>query len=345
MKILKNILKYTVVFGVMIYLLYDVFMQIDESSLAEGQSRFGYILNVGSSANFFMVFLSIFANFLSHVIRAERWRITLEPLSYHVGLKNSFWAVINSYFINLVVPRGGEVARPIAIKRTEGVPLEAGLGTVVTERVIDLLFLVICIFSVFLFNIDEILSFFTNSNERGVEGGSSYILYLLGLSVVAGIAGVGLLYFFQRRLFLKLFIKGKGFLFGLKDGLLSVFKLEKKVLFVVYSFLIWVLYFLMLYFVMLAFDLTADVSFENALTVFVIGSIAMAIPIPGGTGPYHVMVGAALVTICGVQDKGMATAFVTIFHGMHNLFLILIGGIGLIAIERAAKTYKNAIKG
>ena len=241
----------------------------------------------------------------------------------------------------MVIPRGGEVTRAIAIKKTAGVLVETGLGTIVSERIVDLLFLLACIGGVFIFKIDDIVGFFSERDDSGQES-SHLLLYVLVATALVGFGSVFLFYFFQRRLFLKIYAKGKVFLFGLKGGLLSIFKLEQKGLFIFYSFLIWIFYFFMLYFVLLAFEDTAGISFGNALAVFVIGGIAMTLPVPGGAGSYHLLVSAALVYLCSISENN-AIAFATIFHGLQTVFLIFLGGLSMFAIEKGVKKYKNAL--
>ena len=339
---LKNFLKYTIILGVMSYLLYYAFSEIKEEVLLNGESRFEFIIRIGKTGNYYLLFGSLIIHALAHFIRSERWRLLITPLGYTASSWNSFWSVINGYFVNLAIPRGGEISRPIAMKRTEGIPLETGIGTVVSERVIDLFFLVILMGSAVVFQFDRIMGILKTETESGEPSYTKYYI-LLGGAATIGLAFL-IMYFFKRELLFSLAEKVKAFLLGLKSGFLSVFKLKSKLTFIIYSLLIWLCYYMMLYIVLLAYEDTANVTFANAITIFVVSGIAMTLPSPGGAGTYHILVSAALVQLCAV-DQGRAIAFVTIFHGLQNLFLIVVGGIGTFIIDREAKKYKNAQQG
>ena len=170
--LLKNILKYSVILSVMGYLLYNTIMDIDEDVLEEGQTRLSFIYSYWLKSDKFFMFLSAFLAIASHIIRALRWRVLLEPLGYKdISVFNSTNAVLNGYFVNLFIPRGGELSRPFTLERSNNVPTDIGVGTVVTERIIDLIFLVICLGSVFIFQADIIIQFVTegwaNSQNNG----------------------------------------------------------------------------------------------------------------------------------------------------------------------------------
>jgi uncharacterized membrane protein YbhN (UPF0104 family) len=143
--------------------------------------------------------------------------------------------------------------------------------------------------------------------------------------VVAGAGMLGLIGLFLIRKNEKF----KKIVRGFKEGLLSIFKLKNKGLFIFYSILIWVLYFLMSYFVIKAFPETAALGFSAVLTLFAIGSIAMAVPLPGGAGSYHTLVPLGLVMLYQLP-KADAIAFVFIFHGWQTLLMIVAGIVSLI---------------
>ena len=123
---------------------------------------------------------------------------------------------------------------------------------------------------------------------------------------------------------------------GFKGGLLSVFKLENKGLFIFYSVTIWLLYFFMSYAVIKAFPATSELGFQAVLSLFAIGAIAMAAPLPGGTGSYHVLVPQGLVFLYGIP-KADAVAFTFIFHGWQTAILIIAGAIAIIATSLIVK--------
>lgn len=325
----------------MSFLLYQTFMGIDEEAL-QGQSRLDFILSYWGKADKLFFFLSGFVAISSHVLRAVRWKTVLEPLGYkNISTFNATNAVLNGYFINLFIPRGGELSRPVSLEKTEGVPTEVGVGTVVTERVIDLIFLVLCMGAAFIFQADKILGIIYGAiDEMGgepikVEEGFSIKLIVL-LIVILGLLGVGALFFIKKDLFGLLKGKAIEFLKGMKLGVFSIFKLEKRVQFIILSLAIWAGYYLMMYLVFKAYEETEAISLADTLAIFIVGGIAMAIPLPGGTGSYHKMVPFALITLCGVAP-GPATAIVTIFHGFQTALLAVFGGLSLYFIFKNTK--------
>lgn len=343
MNSLKNILKYVIIFSVTFYLLYVSYTSIDPAQLGADESRLDFLLKIWNSANKFYLFLSAGMAVLSHMVRAERWRILLAPIGYKVSLWNSFISVMNGYFVNLAIPRGGEISRPYALKKLEGVPAETGIGTVVMERLIDVVFLIICMGSVFVFQISQFSDFFAQifaSPEAQQEKPPFFTTTKIAI-IAAVLIFVIAAYFFlitkKKTLLNRLIVKVKLLLLGLKDGFGSILKLEKRGLFILYSFLIWLLYYLMMYAVVLAFPETQHLSFMDALTIFVIGGVAMALPMPGGTGTYHFLVPKGLVLLCGIASESKAIAFATIFHGWQTLVIIILGFIGLVVIQKFSK--------
>jgi uncharacterized membrane protein YbhN (UPF0104 family) len=163
--------------------------------------------------------------------------------------------------------------------------------------------------------------------------------------ILLGLALIIIVVFFiirsKRELYEGLFIKIKNFLLGLKEGVVSIFKLEKNLLFIFYSFLIWVLYYFMAYFVIIAFPESEHLGLMAALSIFVIGGIAMAMPVPGGAGSYHLFVSSGLVFLYGFPHD-QAFAFTTIFHGWQTLVIIIFGAASLFISQILGK--KNVPK-
>lgn len=345
--VIKSFLKYTITLALTAYLVWIAFDAIDDQHLKEGETKADFILNTWNESNKGFIFLSGVACLLSIVVRAERWRLALLPMGYKTSLENSFHAVMNSYFVNLVLPRGGEISRPMTLRKLDKVPVDASIGTVVMERLLDMIFLLILITIVFVAQLDTFVSFFSgilqdNTIDEPVEKGllTGYWVYII--SAISVLSVVFIVYFFNKRRFRfnRYFLHTKYFMLGLKSGLLSVFRLEKTGLFIFYSFLIWILYYIMLYMVLLAFHETAHMGALDALTIFVVGGIAMALPLPGGAGSYHLLVPLALTQLCGLSSFAKAVAFATIFHGWQTLIFIVVGGISLIIVQRILNKQK-----
>ncbi|MGK7391292.1 MAG: lysylphosphatidylglycerol synthase transmembrane domain-containing protein [Candidatus Cyclobacteriaceae bacterium M2_1C_046] len=309
------------------------------------ETKLQYIMRVWSKANKPFLFLSAAVAVLSHVIRAERWKLLLNPLGHRTSLSFSFYSVMIGYFINLVIPRGGEVSRCYNLYRLNKTPVDVSLGTVVAERVIDLVFLIFLIGASFLIEIDNLMYFFKSEEMQKLQGTKREFPYML---IAGGILFITAIYFIvryiiikKRFLALRMILKGRKVWLGIKSGITAVFKLEERILFIIYSLLIWVCYYLMMYFVMLAFPETAELGVFAALTIFVIGGIAMAVPLPGGAGSFHILVPLGLVVLYGIsQDK--AVAFTFIFHAWQTLVIIIVGALSLFLSQIARNKSTNA---
>jgi len=242
------------------------------------------------------------------------------------------------YLVNLVIPRGGEVSRCYNLYKLDKTPVEISFGTVVVERIVDLLCLLALIGIAFIVEY-QMLFAFIDSLPWGTVGHESRLgalVFLLVFIILVIVIGKWLL---QKNNRIKEFITRtwKGF----KEGLLSVFRLENKALFIFQSLFIWFLYFLMSYAVIRAFPQTEHLGVNAVLSLFAIGSIAMAAPLPGGAGSYHVLVPRGLVFLYLIPEPD-AIAFTFIFHGWQTAIMIVCGAISLVVSSFIIK--KNATK-
>ncbi|MEM6524166.1 MAG: lysylphosphatidylglycerol synthase transmembrane domain-containing protein [Bacteroidota bacterium] len=331
----KIVAKYTLMLTITAFLLWLSFENIE---VEEGESKLNFILAIWGTAEKPFLFLSALTALLSHLIRAERWKLLLKPLGYQVGLTKGFLSVMIGYFINLVIPRGGEVSRCYNLYRLSGTPVNISLGTVVAERVVDLLFLILLIGLSFLIELDSLIMFFQSKEVQALRGSTEQSSFSVGLIVSGLLLFLGIFlvfwYLFKTRKYfvLRLISKSKGVILGVRDGAKSVLRLEHRVLFVVYSIGIWVCYYLMMYFVMLAFPETSNLGLGAALTIFVIGGLAMAVPLPGGAGSFHILVATGLILLYSLsQDK--AVAFTFIFHGWQTIVIIVVGAFSMFVSQ------------
>jgi glycosyltransferase 2 family protein len=290
-------------------------------TVGEGENKTDFLWKAWKNSNKGYLLLMAFTAIISHVFRAERWRMLLVPTGNKVSLGNSFLSLMIGYLVNLAVPRGGEVSRCYNLYKLEQTPVEVSFGTVVVERIVDVICLLILIAFSFVVEWDKLKAFIDTLN---ISSGSGFSLppwvFLVALAGIGAVVGVYLLR--KNEKFLKII---KGF----KEGLLAVFRLENKGLFIFYSLAIWGMYFIMSYFVIKAFPETENLGFSAVLTLFAIGSIAMAAPLPGGAGSYHTLVPLGLVMLYNLP-KADAIAFVFIFHGWQTALMILTGVISLI---------------
>lgn len=316
---LKKYLQLAVIFTIGAAFLYFVFKGTNWPDLWQ---KFTH-------ANYWWIAVGLFVSIVSHWFRAYRATMLYDALGYKVSTANSLHAVFIGYFINYFIPRGGEVSRCAALNKTNNLPIEKSLGSVITERLVDMLMLVIILGVVFLVQFDVIINYINTNLNSGSTQGSGVIKYvLLGAAAVVAIG----VYVFRNQLskisiFNKLVEKLKGFLIGL----LSIKEVKQPVLFVVLSAGIWLCYILMMYFCLFALDATANLTFAQCLTVFAMGTIGIVIPAPGaGAGTYHFAVMQGLLLFGVAQEDGIAYA--TIVHGAQMVMFILLGSISSLAI-------------
>ncbi|MGC3947389.1 MAG: lysylphosphatidylglycerol synthase transmembrane domain-containing protein [Chryseolinea sp.] len=269
----------------------------------------------------------------SHWLRAIRWRILLEPVGYRPGARDSFLSVMVGYLVNLAIPRGGEVSRCYNLYKLDKTPVEISFGTVVVERVVDLICLLMLIALSFILESEKLFAFVATL-PIGAGSGESRLTTILIIVAVLALICIFLYVFFKRSQRFKNFINKTWT--GFKGGLTSVFRLKNKWPFIFYSLLIWTLYFLMSYAVIRAFPSTAELGFHAVLSLFAIGAIAMAVPLPGGAGSYHVLVPQGLFFLYNIP-KADAVAFTFIFHGWQTAVLVVVGAVSLIITSLLVK--------
>jgi len=291
--------------------------------VGEGENKFTFIWNAWKRSNKGYLLLMVIVAYISHALRAERWRMLLKPTGHAVTLGNSFLSLMIGYLVNMAIPRGGEITRCYNLLKLEQTPVEISFGTVVIERIVDVLCLLLVIVLAFLVEWNKLLAFM---GSLGLGTGESVPFHVPGWLVIAMIglvAGLGVLYALRNHPRLQKVLE------GFRKGLLSVFQMDKKGLFLFYSALIWLLYFLMSFCVIMAFDNTRELGFSAVLTLFALGAIAMAAPLPGGAGSYHTIVPLGLVMLYQLPQPD-AIAFVFIFHAWQTVTMIVGGVVSLV---------------
>lgn len=278
------------------------------------------IIHYISNASPFWVALSVVLGILSHVSRAIRWNYLLAPMGYRPKLINNILIVLISYFANLGIPRSGEILRATALATYEKVPFEKGFGTIVTERVIDLLMLLFIITITLVLQTDIILAFL---EEKGIN-----IVGAIGILLV-GIVGLFLATYIIRRSRSPFFLKVKTFLNGLKDGVLSVFKMKNKWAFIFHTLFIWAAYVGMFWVIKHTVAETTSLTLGQLLVPFVAGSFAISTT-NGGIGLYPIAVSAAL-GIYGISSVS-GDAFGWIMWIAQTLMVVVFGTISFIVL-------------
>jgi len=320
---IRVFIQYVLILGVTFFLLW---FSLQGIQVEEGHNKWEYILNTWYSAKKGWLILMVVFFMVSNILRAERWRMLLFSAGHSTTLYKSFLSVMIGYLVNLVIPRGGEVSRCYNLYKLDKIPVEISFGTVVVERIIDVFFLVIVLMLAFSVESEKLIDFIFSLPIQPLVG-KNKILMLLGVLIVIGIiTGLAIIVLRRNQ---KLNDRVRKIWSGFKAGLVSVSKVENKSLFVFHSVGIWVLYFLMSYAVIQSFDETSFLGIGAVLSIFAIGTIAMAVPLPGGTGSYHVLIPAGLVTLYQLP-KANAVSFTFVFHAWQTLIIIIGGLIALI---------------
>jgi hypothetical protein len=321
---LKAIFQYIIVLSVTGLLVWVSLKAVDPG---EGQNTWQYLLNTWQLADKGWLMLMAMVAMISHLWRAERWRMLLVAAGAHSTLYNSFVSLMIGYLVNLVVPRGGEISRCYNLYKLDKSPVEVTFGTVVAERAVDLICFLLLLGLTFLLETEKLFRFIgTLPIHHMAERFSSGNLILLGIAL-AGLA-VAAWWFIRKNE--KFRAKVRSTWLGFKSGLMAVFTLRQKNLFTVHSIGIWLLYFLMSYTVIQAFPETARLGWHAVVTLFAIGSVAMVLPLPGGAGSYHTLVPASLVFLYQVNPSE-AVAFTFVFHAWQTLIMIAGGVLALVS--------------
>ena len=315
---LKSALQYLLLIFLTVLLLW---LSLRGLQVGEGENKTDFLWQAWKKSNKVYLMLMAITVMISHVIRAERWRMLLKPTGNQISFGGSFLSLMIGYLVNLAIPRGGELSRCYNLYKLENTPVEVSFGTVVVERIVDVICLVTLIALSFFVEWKK-LKAFIDSLQLPSSSGSTISPWVILIPI--GVGAFILILFLLRKN-----EKFKKVISGFKEGLLAVFQLKNKGLFIFYSIAIWALYFLMSYLVLKAFSETQELGVSAVLTLFAIGSIAMAVPLPGGAGSYHTLVPMGLVALYNLPQAD-AIAFVFIFHGWQTLITILGGVVSLI---------------
>lgn len=279
------------------------------------------IRNSFKTANYWWVGLSLVLGALSHLSRAYRWQFMLDPLGYRPRFANNVMAVLVAYLVNLIVPRAGEIARATTISKYEQIPFEKAFGTIVSERIADVIMLLGIIALAFFFQTELISSYLFSDQDKG----SSYtMIILLGLAVIGGFVIWRL-----RNSKHPLVIKVQQFVHGLIQGVISIFKMKKKWAFIFHTVFIWLMYVLMFYVVTFALPETTHLAFGAIIVGFVVGGLSMALT-NGGLGTYPVFVASAL-TLYGIEENP-SLAFGWIMWTAQTVMVLLFGGLSFVLL-------------
>jgi len=293
-----------------VFLIYYSYSKFSEQQLEDIQFHF-------KNANYGIVLLSVLLSLISHFLRAYRWGYMLEPLGYQPKLANSFMAINIAYLMNIFIPKSGEISRGIILDKYENVPFKKGFGTIISERVVDLIFLLGFTAIALFMQFDKLYNYLTDVIEP-----TKLIIALIGL-IVLTIVG----FLFLKYSKSKIQQKAKKFYLGLKEGVFSIIHMRRKGAFLLLSCMIWGLYVLSFYTAFQALEETSIVPISTIIIAFVVGSFAFAFTNSGfGFYPFFV---AGILVVFNIPET-IGTAFGWIVWTSNIASIVFFGVLSLL---------------
>jgi glycosyltransferase 2 family protein len=296
--------------------------------------------------NFSWFYVVMLVTLLVYIIRAWRWQMLIKSMKQEAAWVDCFSALSIGYFVNFAVPRLGEISRCLTLKKQNNAPFSNLLGTVIIERVVDIISLALVIVLTFILQYNQIASFtqqnlispIYNSFQNKFNNGSLlfYLLFFVGMLMLFFV-----FYFFRKKIKNKTPAVVLKIANGFADGIISIRGLENKWLFLFQTILIWIGYLLMTYFWFYVFPQTALLTVGASLTILSIGSIGRSVPIQGGgMGAYHFLV-TQVALIYGLNES-FGKTLATLIHAGQTLFTFVLGIVGLIIFfVRSSKKLNN----
>jgi len=297
-----------------------------------------------AGANYFWVGISLIAALISHWYRALRWNLLINTLGYKPRAIITFYSVLIGYLANVAVPRLGEVTRCAVLSKSEKIPTDKLIGTVLLERGIDLLSLLALIIIAFVLQIDVLSGFFIEVFNKEGESSFSYMVVLKMIGVLLLILAVIYVLFRVAFKLIKLtpwHFKLMRIFVGFISGIKTIKQLKEVRLFIIYSFTIWVGYFLMVYLCFAAYEPMLGLIKRPlvGLSTLVIGSLGMVAPVQGGIGAYHFCVQVCLELYGFAKEVALSFAFIV--HTAQTLLVIVAGAASLILLPITLKRLKK----
>lgn len=275
----------------------------------------GYFRN----ANYLYIYLSLFIATFGFASRAYRWKFSLEHMGYTSKLSNNIMAVCIGYFMNLTIPRSGEISRAVIVKKYEDVPFDKAFGTIVAERIVDLMLFFLFVFTALILQFKVLKNFIIST----IPFEKLILLAIIGFT---GFIIFVLLWIYSKWKFI-LFIKEK--LAGLMEGMLSIVKMKKKWPFLFHSLFIWFTYILMFYVAIFALDETSTISLGAVITAFVIGSLAIGFT-NSGFGAFPLLI-AQIFLLYHIPET-VGTAFGWLVWISQTALTVVLGSLSFLLL-------------
>ncbi len=312
-KKLKKLLK--IIFPLLIGILF-IYLSIKNTSAEDRETIYNAIRN----ADYRFALISLFLGLLSHLSRAYRWNFMLNSMGYNPRLINNILAIFITYIANLGVPRSGEIFRATIMKTYEDIPFEKSLGTVIAERIVDLIMLILIIGIALIIQFDFLMSFLIEQSFKPTTLILTVLLFALILWTIIRLL---------KKYNLPLSVKIIALIKGLTEGVMTLLKMPKKWSYIFHTFLIWGLYIFMFYIIKFSLPETIDLPFEALLIGFLVGAITMSVT-NGGIGIYPFSVSLVLMSYGISKESGIA--FGWIVWTSQTTMVILFGALSFFAL-------------
>ncbi len=298
---------------------------------------FKIIQSALGKANYLWVLFAALFGIAAYWFRAIRWNLMLEPMGYKISNSNALWSLSFGYLMNLTIPRSGEVARATALYGVEKVPVDKSFGTIILERVVDLVCMIIFLGLTLVFKYEAIFSFYKQSgiNINPIKIGLVFGALILG----------AVLFFALRKKLARLPLLGKiiSFIDGIISGVTSIFKMKEKFKFLIYTLGIWVSYYFAAYLVCFSLPETSDFGIADGFFILVVGTLGMIIPASGGIGAFNLAMKfgfmALFISMGKSGELGAETGLIYSFISLPLQICIMLV-MGLISIPMLAKARK-----
>lgn len=326
-KVLGILLKTVVPLALGVYLFWYFFHAMDEETL----NKFYHSLSV---ANYGWILLSLLLSFFSLLSRAYRWRYLLEPLGYQTKFWNRYHALMIGYVMNLTIPRAGEATRSVMLQRSDGVPFANSFGTILAERVFDVIMLLsLALLASVLASDDfwylkELIQSKFGSNASGSDSFPWFKVVFGGMLVI-----VIILFWFLRSLRVRLI----GFFKKLLDGVLAVFKTRHPMAFIGHTLFIWLMYVTYFGICFLALPETGHIGFTGILLAFIAGSLGISFT-NGGIGVFPLVVGSVIAfylgNLPGSEAQGVGWAVGMLIWSSQTVMMIILGLLSFVLLPK-----------
>lgn len=324
-KIVRNTLQYLIFLFLGIFLVWLSFRKVSAEELMQGIRE----------ANYFWVFVASVCAVLAHILRAKRWNLLIRQMNYKTRTSTTFHALMVGYMANTGVPRLGEFMRCGVLSRREKISFNALFGTVISERLFDLIFLTLFLL-VIVFGQWKLAGNFVQGLIKPfmekVHSNSLFITTALSVFVLLFTVSLWMIWMNREKIRkMRGYRRVRDIVITVTLGVRTIERMPHKGLFLLYTAAIWLFYALMMYFPLLMLPETAPLGFMAATTLLAIGTLGIVAPVPGGIGAYH-FIGIAVLTQLYNVSYSTSASYVTITHAAQTVLNVGVGAFGYLML-------------